>query len=304
MNRCVSSEPLYRDQMKKTVFILITALLCMIAGAQDDPLRIIIIGAHPDDCEGNGGTAALWAEMGHKVKFVSVTNGDAGHQDKGGGALARIRHAEAMEAGRILGVEYEILDNHDAELMPTLENRKKIIRLIREWEADVVISHRPNDYHPDHRYTGILVQDAAYLVIVPNVVPDCPPLKNNPVFLYAQDGFKKPNPFSPDIVVGIDKVIDRKIESFAAHESQVFEWIPWTYGGLDRVPRDREARLEMIKGMYQPGITPEVREALIKWYGKDAGSKIRYAEAFEICEFGSYPDEEDILRLFPMIGKK
>ncbi len=275
----------------------------MLVVAQDDPLRIIIIGAHPDDCEGNGGTAALWVEMGHKVKFVSVTNGDAGHQDIGGGALARIRHAEAMEAGKILGVEYEILDNHDAELMPTLENRKQIIRLIREWNADVVISHRPNDYHPDHRYTGILVQDAAYLVIVPNIVPDCPPLKKNPVFLYAQDHFQKPNPFSPDIVVGIDEVIDKKIESFAAHESQVFEWIPWTYGGLDDVPEGREARMEMLKAQYQPRITPQIREALIRWYGQVAGSKIKYAEAFEICEFGSYPDEEDILRLFPMIKK-
>jgi len=268
--------------MNRMIILAMMLVISMLVVAQNDPLRIIVIGAHPDDCEGNGGTAALWTEMGHKVKFVSVTNGDAGHQDKGGGALARIRHAEAMEAGRILGVEYEILDNHDAELMPSLENRKQIIRLIREWDADVVISHRPNDYHPDHRYTGILVQDAAYLVIVPNVVPDCPPLKNNPVFLYAQDFFMKPNPFSPDIVVGIDEVLDKKLESFAAHESQVFEWIPWTYGGLDAVPEDREARLKMIAGMYQPEITTEVRNALVKWYGQDAGSKIKYAEAFEI----------------------
>ncbi len=291
--------------MKKLAVLVLVAVVCLLTAAQDDPLRIIVIGAHPDDCESRAaGSAALWVQMGHKVKFVSVTNGDAGHQAKGGGALAKIRHAEALESGKILGVEYEILDNHDAELMPTLENRKQIIRLIREWKADVVISHRPNDYHPDHRYTGILVQDAAYLVIVPNIVPDCPPLENNPVFLYSQDRFQKPNPFSPDIVVGIDKVMDKKIRSLAAHESQMFEWLAWTAHRLDEVPEGKEERLKWLAdSRFGREVSPNIREALIKWYGEDAGSKFKYAEAFEICEFGSYPDEEDILRLFPMIGK-
>ena len=67
-----------------------------------------------------------------KQLFVSLTNGDAGHHEKGGGALAKIRMAEAKEAGKRFGVEYKVLDNHDGELMPTLENRKKIIRIIRQ----------------------------------------------------------------------------------------------------------------------------------------------------------------------------
>ena len=143
------------------------------ASAADAPLRIIVFGAHPDDCDLDaGGTAALWAAKGHAVKFVALTNGDAGHQSEGGGALAKRRRAEAQEAGRRLGIaEYEVLDNHDGELEPTLAVRQQVIRRIRQWNADVVIAPRPNDYHPDHRYTGVVVQDSAYMVVVPNVTP-------------------------------------------------------------------------------------------------------------------------------------
>jgi LmbE family N-acetylglucosaminyl deacetylase len=286
-------------------------LLCLIPGmifmihAQQDQIRVIVIGAHPDDCDGDaGGTAILFAKMGHAVKFVSVTNGDAGHHEMGGGMLAKRRTAEAMEAGRRFGVEYEVLDNHDGELVPELKVRKEIIRLIREWKADVVITHRPNDYHPDHRYTAMLVQDAAYMVIVPNIVPDTPPLKVNPVFLYSQDNFKKPNPFHADIAVAIDDVIDQKIYAMSAHESQYFEWLPWTAGMLEQVPEDEKGRLEFIARRYRGGVSDEVKETLIKWYGNEKGSKVKYAEAFEICEFGRRPDDKEILRLFPMLGEK
>ena len=151
--------------------------------AQDGKLRVIAFGAHPDDCDIRaGGTAAQFAALGHAVKFVSVTNGDAGHQTEGGGALAMRRRAEAMESARRLGVTYEVLDNHDGELLPTVEVRGQIIRRIREWRADIVLAPRPNDYHPDHRYTGVLVQDAAYMVVVPNICPDTPALRKNPAF--------------------------------------------------------------------------------------------------------------------------
>src|SRR4051812_7314244 len=135
---------------------------------EDGKLRIICFGAHPDDCEIQcGGTAAMWAKKGHHVLLVSVTNGDIGHWKEAGGPLALRRREEVIKAHKVLGVEGYIMDNHDGELMPTLENRRTITRLIREWRADVVLSHRPNDYHPDHRYTGVLVQDAAYMVTVP-----------------------------------------------------------------------------------------------------------------------------------------
>jgi len=273
----------------------------------DEQIRVIVIGAHPDDCDLKaGGTAALFAEMGHAVKFVSVTNGDAGHQTEGGGALAKRRRAEAQESRRRLGIdEYVTLDNHDAELVPSLEIRHQIIRQIRNWNADIVLSPRPNDYHPDHRYTGELVQDAAYLVIVPNVAPDTPPLKKNPIFLYLSDGFQRPNPFRPDIAVAIDKTFEKKMNGLDAHVSQFYEWLPWTSGGLAEVPKGTTERREWLKEKWgsRSSISPEVRKSLEKWYGAQKARDIKYAEAFEICEYGKQPSDEEIRRLFPMLSQ-
>ncbi len=271
--------------------------------AQDSPLQIIMIGAHPDDCDiQSGGTAALFAEMGHNVKFVSVTNGDAGHHEQGGGALAKRRRDEATESGRRLGVKYVVLDNHDGELVPSLNVRLQIIREIRKWNADVVIAPRPNDYHPDHRYTGILVQDAAYMVAVPNVAPDTPPLKKNPVFLYFQDRFQKPGPFSPDVAVDIDATFDKKISGMDAHVSQFYEWLPWIEGYLDQVPQSAEERIEWLKGWRSRPIDNATRKSLEKWYGQKAAI-VKHVEAFEICEYGKRPTDDEIRKLFPMLRK-
>ena len=289
--------------MKKLLFTLCLTLITVQLFAQEKSINVIVFGAHPDDYDADaGGTAILFAKMGHNVKFVSLTNGDAGHYAMGGGELAKIRIAEAQEAGKRFGVEYTVLDNHDGELMPTLANRLKIIREIRKWNADIVITPRTNDYHPDHRYTAILVQDAAYLVIVPNIAPEVPPLKRNPVFLYAEDRFQKPNPFEPDIAVIIDEVFDQKIYGMAAHESQHFDWLPWTSGRLDKVPKDEKSRLELLASRRTFAPNASVRECLKKWYG-DKAYAARHAEAFEICEYGKQPNQEEILRLFPMLKK-
>src|SRR5436309_8744411 len=264
-------------------------------------LRIIAFGAHPDDCDQKaGGTAAKWAAQGHQVKFVSVTNGDAGHQTEGGGALARRRRAEAQEAARRFGIaEYETLDNHDGQLVPSVDVREQVIRKIRQWKADIVLAPRPNDYHPDHRYTGVLIQDAAYMVVVPNVCPDTPPLRKNPVFLYFQDGFQRPNPFRPDVVVSIDDVLERKIKGLDAHTSQVYEWLPWVAGQLEHVPADPAARLEWLRKIRSgEPLSEPFKEALRKWYGPRSES-IRNVEAFEVCEYGRQPSRDDLKRLFP-----
>ena len=288
----------------KRILTLFLLIVTTVAYTQNDPIRVIMIGAHPDDCDiDGGGTAALLAKMGHAVKFVSVTNGDAGHHEQGGGILAKRRIAETQEAGKRFGVEYEVLDYHDGGLEPTLEARLEIIRRIREWKADVIITHRPNDYHPDHRYTGILVQDAAYMVGVPNVAADTPPLAKNPVFLYFSDNFQKPNPFRPDITVDITSVFDQKIHALAAHESQVFEWLPWIGGYLDKVPQGEKEREEWLKKVWARPITKEMRSSLEKWYGKEAASAVKHAESFEICEYGKQPGEDDIRKLFPMLKK-
>jgi LmbE family N-acetylglucosaminyl deacetylase len=263
-------------------------------------LRIIAIGAHPDDCDGKfAGTAAKFVKAGAAVKFLSVTNGDAGHQTEGGDSLARRRYAETQESARRLGIaEYEVLNNHDGELLPTLEVRRQIIRAIRQWKADIVVAPRPNDYHPDHRYTGVLVQDAAYMVMVPNVVSDAPALRNNPVFLYYEDGFQKPAPFHPDVAVAIDDVWDLKIAALDAQVSQMYEWLPWVDGRLSEVPAEPSARRRWLAQSRTGRISEAVRAALERRYGSQA-SQVRHAEAFELCEYGRRLRPEELEGLFP-----
>src|SRR5438046_1332581 len=269
--------------------------------AQNQPVRVIAFGAHPDDCDlGAGGLAAKYAAHGDKVKFVSITNGDAGHQSMSGEALAKRRRAEAMEAGRRIGIEYEVLDNHDGKLLATLEVREQVIREIRQWKADIVIAPRPNDYHPDHRYMGVLVQDASYMVMVPDLVTDTPPLRRNPVFLYYSDRFTRPQPFQPDIVASIDDVFDRKIDMLDAHVSQFYEWLPWTEGQLEQVPKDPADRKKWLEvgPLASRKLQSEWREALQKRYGAQA-DRVEHVEAFEITEYGYQPSEEEIRKLFP-----
>jgi LmbE family N-acetylglucosaminyl deacetylase len=287
--------------------LLATAAWVSPAAAADGKLRIITFGAHPDDCElDTAGVAAKWAALGHKFKCVSVTNGDIGHSVIAGGPLALRRRAESQRAARILGIETEVLDNHDGELMVTLENRRQIARLIRDWQADVVISHRPNDYHPDHRYTGVLVMDAAYMVQVPFFTPEIPPLTRNPVFLFSEDGFQKPNPFSGDIVVGIDDVIDKKLAVVEAMESQFYEGgccdVP--AGGLPTDAAGKEARRKQVHEFFASrfaSTADRFRSPLAEWYGAERAAGIRYAEAFEICEYGRQPTKEEIRQLFPFL---
>ncbi|MCH7989015.1 MAG: PIG-L family deacetylase [Planctomycetes bacterium] len=281
------------------------------ADVEDDgKLRIIIFGAHPDDAEyKNGGTAAKWAKLGHHVKLVSVTNGDIGHWNMAGGPLAKRRTAEVKAAAKILGVTSQVLDIHDGELIPSLEYRRTITRLIRNWKADIVISHRPWDYHPDHRYVGILVQDAAFMVTVPFFTPDTPHLKKNPVFLYSSDRFQKPYPFQPDMVVAVDDVFEQKLDAINELVSQAYEG---GAGGseerLSRVPpeSDPQGRRAWLKDRWsnrQQSVANRYRQELIRLYGEEQGRRVKYAEAFEICEYGRQPSAGELKKLFPFFGE-
>ncbi len=271
----------------------------------DGKVRIICFGAHPDDNElSAGGVAALWAARGHHVKFVSCTNGDIGHWGMAGGPLAQRRTAEVERCAKIFGIETQVLDIHDGELLPTMENRRTIVRLIREWRADIVMCHRSNDYHPDHRNVGLLVQDAGYMVTVPYFCPDTPYLKRNPVFLYYEDSFQKPNPFSPDIVVAIDEVVEKKLAAAEALESQFAEGGcnggPNLYPPND--PEKRRARQEEVCRSFERSFAQmanRFRKQLVNWYGPEQGAKVHYAEAFEICEYGRQPSKKEIRELFP-----
>lgn len=268
------------------------------------PLRILVFGAHPDDPDFSaGGVAALYGQLGHRVKFVSLTNGDAGHHEIGGVELARRRYAETQAVARVLGlVEYQVLDNHDGELEPTLANRRQVIRLIREFQPDLILGPRPNDYHPDHRYTSILIQDAAYMVTVPNVVSLTDHLSRNPVIAYVGDRFRHPYPFTPDVAVDIGPVIEKKLDALHCHVSQVYEWLPYNAGQSSEVPTAEEERRQWLAARYRPRfakVATQYRDTLARWYGAARAETIQYAEAFEICEYGAQPSEEDLRRLFP-----
>ncbi len=271
---------------------------------EDGKLRIIAFGAHPDDCEIQaGGCGALWAKQGHHVLFVSTTNGDIGHWREAGGPLARRRKAEIDAAHMILGVQGVVLDNHDGELEPTLENRRMITRLIRWWKADLVLGPRTNDYHPDHRYTGVLMQDAAFMVTVPFFCQDVPALEKNPVFMNYTDRFMKPNPSKPDIVVNIDSVIEQKLDALGVMISQFAEG--GAIGNASLYPADpagQASRRQLVRENFArryTALTARFHKEAAAWYPDVGNGKLQHSEAFEICEYGSQPDKAELRRLFP-----
>lgn len=265
-------------------------------------LRLLVIGAHPDDADMKaGGIAAKYAQEGHDVHFLSLTNGDAGHHEIGGAELTRRRRTESQAAADVIGIDYDVMENHDGELQPTIENRKKLVRFIRTNEPDLILTHRPNDYHPDHRYTSQLVQDSAYMITVPNICTGTPILEEDPAIAYLSDGFEKPTPFDPDVVVAIDNVVDEKIEMLHQHESQMYEWLAYNAGHLDDVPDSPAERQEWLKSERLPdfqNIADRFRDELIARYGED-GKDVQYAEAFEGCEYGQPLTEKASERLFP-----
>lgn len=274
------------------------------AQSPNRPLRIIAFGAHPDDAELKAsGVAALWAAQGAKVKFVAMTNGDVGHFEQAGGPLARRRKAEVAECARILGIENEVLDIHDGELMPSLQNRKTVARLIRDWQADVVMGHRPYDYHADHRYTGVLLDDAAVLVVAPFFTPDTPPTARNPVFLYYSDAFQQPLPFNPSIVVGFDDVADKKWQCIGAMPSQFGDKDSWQGRTQPNVPagdRERQAYLLELVKKRSTAVAEQYRDRLVATYGKERGERIKYAEAFQLSQYGRQPSADELKQLFPV----
>ncbi len=268
-------------------------------------MNIVILGAHPDDCEAYaGGTAVKWARGGHNVLFVSLTNGDAGHHEMGGGALARRRRCEAAQSAQRGGVQTVILDHHDGELLPTLQARHEVIRIIRNHTADIVVSHHPADYHPDHRYTSTLVQDASFMVTVPNCCPDTEPLRHNPSFFYLMHARPSALTSAPHVAIAIDDAIDTKYAMLDAMESQMYEWLPWLEGTLHEVPGAPEARMTWLRKNWDVPfmqIADTHRALLAKWYGPLQAKETRYAETFEICPYGRQPTDDELRRLFPFL---
>jgi N-acetylglucosamine malate deacetylase 1 len=286
-----------------TMLLALGASTLALQPAATRPLNIIVFGAHPDDPElAAGGVAALWAAQGHRVKFVAMTNGDIGHFAQAGGPLAQRRYKEVQECARILGVQTDVLDIHDGELVPSLENRRTVARLIRNHQADIVIGHRPYDYHPDHRYTGVLLNDAAVIVAAPFFVPDTPPTQGNPIFLYSSDEFEDPKPFEPHVVVDIDASADKKWACVRAMPSQFGDRDSWAGRYGSNVPDDDAARQEHILALTQEwsAATADTHRArLIELYGPERGRQVRYAEAFQLNQYGRQVPLDRLTAMFP-----
>ena len=269
------------------------------------PLRILVIGAHPDDCEIKaGGVTAMYRAAGHRVKYVSVTNGEAGHQRLQPAELAATRKAEAQAVARLMGIEYDVLNNRDGRLQPTLEARFELIGLIRRFQPDLILTHRPNDYHPDHRATSTLVCDAAYMVIVPHIVPEVPALRVNPVIAYLSDHFQRPAPFAPTVVIDVEPVLESILDQMECHRCQFYDWLPYTMCQEQDFPTDPVAQRAYLKEFYHNFNGPladRYRDLIVQTYGEERGRKIRYVEAFEPCEYGSPLSDANRKTLFPML---
>lgn len=274
-----------------------------------EQLNVLVVGAHPDDCDiMAGGTAALFRRDGHRVKFVSVTNGESGHHETFGEELVAIRRAEAAASGAVLGIEYDVLDFRDGRLEPTYEARCVLIRLIRDFEPDLILTHRPNDYHPDHRYTSQLVCDAAYMVTVPAVAPEVPALRDNPAIAYVADEFKRPYPFDPSVVVDIGPVIESVVDMLHCHTSQFYGWLAYNHRYEDKVPEDNAGRRELMGQLFRERIAwvaDACCDLLTQTYGAAAAAgTVRWAEAFEPCEYGREWNSTLIRDLFPFLPQR
>lgn len=266
--------------------------------------KILVICAHPDDpVLLTGGLTYKLTQNGHKVKWISATNGNMGHQTMGPIELAAVELEETKNASSSLGAEYETLNIDDGWVFVNRENTEKMVRAIREYDPDMIITHRPYDYHRDHRYTSQLVMDASYMLIVPHYCPEAPisPSRKHPIICYSYDHFKKPCYFEPNVLLDIDDIYEKKANAIAMHKSQLFEWLPWTQRMEDQIPPeyDDKTRLELVEMLviwHYSGLISDFRKL---WKQGYPDKKVLKGEAFEICEYGTQPSNEDLKHLFP-----
>ncbi len=248
------------------------------------PMKFLIIGAHPDDPDLMfGGTAVRLIRAGHTVKFVSVTDGGAGHHKMPQDQLIPRRYQEAQQAARISGVsEYRILNHPDGRLENTIAIREELTGIIREFGADVVVSHRLCDYHPDHRNTAQLVMDTAFLVKVPLFCPGIPVPARNPIYACSMDFFTDPRPFRIDAAVDIGAVAEDKMRMLDCHASQFYEWLPrveFDRPDFDAAPMAWQERKEHLDRNWMSAFK---RAAQLAGMAEDT-----YAECFELSPYGN-----------------
>lgn len=271
--------------------------------AQPPAVRLLYLVAHPDDAEYHGGgLAAMHTKRGNVVKFVSLTNGDAGHHREAGATLAERRRQEAQAAAAVIGATAEVWPHQDGCLQPTLELRWQVIREIRTFKPDLVLTHRTNDYHPDHRAVGTVVRDACYLVTVPALVSDAPALARDPVVAFLPDRFTKPLPLAGDVVIDVDHYVDRIVDMLACHRSQMFEWLPFNQRLAHDLPDNENGLRNWLGKWYLDRLRPQAnryRNELIARYGASRGQHVEFAEVYEVSEYAAPLDESLRERLFP-----
>ena len=263
-------------------------------------INVMVIGAHPDDCEGGcGGTAIKYVREGSHVTFVSVTDGSAGHQTMDRKTLAGVRRKEAAESAGIAGVDSIVLAHRDGLLEAGLEEREEMVRLIRRIRPDVIFTHRLNDYHPDHRNTSQIVEDSSYLVMVPAICPDTPALDYQPAIFFVYDPFRRPYPFSPDIAVAIDDVLEEKVRMTECHRSQYTEFLPWMarkQGEIDEAYEISRYPYDAIE-QWDAKAAAACREKLQERYGTK--KRVQHAEAYEMSEYGRQIPSDELEEYFP-----
>lgn len=263
---------------------------------KDGNNRILSIGAHPDDADtSSGGLLMQLHDAGWEVRMLSVTDGGAGthHLDLPREELVLTRRAEAAKSGALLDARYDVLDYPDGRLLPTLEVRERLIRYIRYYQPDIIVTNRTNDYHADHRNTAVAVQDASYLLTVPAICPDVPALKTCPVILYWHDGFTVPIKFRPDLFVPMDGRVEALVRHACCHECQYFDWMYYP-DQLEKYSWPRERQVADLTARYHAFMKREREEAaalIERTCGADA-EKIRHVQLFEISEYGSDPTKE------------
>ncbi len=263
--------------------------------------RVLVLGAHPDDAEVfAGGLIVRLCRLGTEVKIVSVTDGRSGHHEVPPEELVAIRRAEARRAGERVGAEYEVWEFPDGSLEPSLKVRAAIIREIRAFAPDLVLTHRPQDYHPDHRAVGTAVQDASYLVTVPHVCSEVPALRRDPIVAYMCDLFTRPIPMQPDVLLDVSEEFDLMVQMAACHTSQFFEWLPYHDAVLDQVPRslaDRHTWLCERFRELQAQRREHFQSAIVARHQRLDESLA--LEVYEVSQYAGQADASRLAELFP-----
>ena len=270
-------------------------------GRKPGPIRIMIIGAHPDDADNVCGCFAVrMIAKGYKVKFVSITDGRMGHHRLTPQETADIRRAETLEAAKRLALDgYDIYGAHDCELIPTYEWRCRVAKEIRNYQPDYIVTHRTCDYHADHRATGQLVMDAGYLLGVPHWVPEAEAQRRRPVIFYMSDAFTVPKELRPDMMIDAEPYLDKWCEALDAQVSQFYDWLPWDMGVVDEVValgdrKDIKARNSYIIRHWAGRKIADAKRFAEAWKEQYPGMSVpKYMEAYEVSEYGRAPTDED-----------